>query len=199
MGILDNMDELVEHYVLGLLDAKTAQRVEAAAVNDPRIGELLSGLQAAMAHDAVDNASLPPTALKQNVLQAVQLEVEKERASGRPPLLHSHSTLTDYAKWTGPEHVRPEGSGNMHYIPLDMSDDRQTALVWLEHEEPTEIHTDCVERFLIVEGTCDVTIGQDIHSLIPGNVLTIPMFIEHSVRVTSAIPCKAILQRVLVV
>lgn len=87
----------------------------------------------------------------------------------------------------------------MQYIPLDESDDRQTALVWLEQAEPTEIHTDCVERFLILEGTCDVTIGNELHAMIPGNVITIPMFTEHSVRVTSTMPCKAILQRVMVV
>ena len=87
----------------------------------------------------------------------------------------------------------------MQYITLDESADRQTALVWLEHEEPTETHTDCVERFLILEGTCEVTIGKDVHVMVPGNVITIPMFTDHSVLVTSPIPCKAILQRVMVV
>lgn len=193
------MDELVERYVLGLLDVETAQRVEATAVHDVQVREMLKELQEAMARHASDNAAQPPTALRSHVIQAIQLEVEKERASGRPPLLHNKSTIVDFASWTGAEHVRPEGSGNVHYILLDESDDRQTALVWLEHEEPTEIHTNCVERFLILEGTCDVTIGKELHGLIPGNVITIPMFTEHSVRVTSTIPCKAILQRVMVV
>ena len=199
MASLENMQELVERYVLGLLDAENAQRVEAAAVNDPRIGDMLKGLQEAMTRNAADNATQPPSALKQNVFRAIQMEVEKERASGRPPLLHNKSTVADFANWTGPEHVRPEGSGNLYIEPLDESADRQTALVWLEHGEPTETHTDCVERFLILEGTCDVTIGNEVHGLVPGNVITIPMFTEHSVRVTTTIPCKAILQRVMVV
>ncbi|HQW41052.1 MAG: cupin domain-containing protein [Flavobacteriales bacterium] len=199
MGTIESMDELVERYVLGLLDVETARRVEAAAVHDVQVRDMLKELQEAMAHHASDNATQPPTGLRSHVIQAIQLEVEKERASGRPPLLHHKSTVADFASWIGTDHVRPEGAGNMQYIPLDESDDRQTALVWLEQEEPTEIHTDCVERFLILEGTCDVTIGNELHAMIPGNVITIPMFTEHSVRVTSTMPCKAILQRVMVV
>lgn len=199
MEPVGDMESLVELYVLGLLDTENAQRVEAAAISDPLIGEMLKQLQDTMARHATDNATQAPSGLKKSVLQAVQMEVEKELTSGRPPLLHNRSSLTDFANWAGPEYSKPSGSGNLQVIPLDLSEDRQTALIWLENEEPAETHTNCVERFLILEGTCDVTIGREVHALVPGNVITIPMFTEHSVRVTSTIPCKAILQRVLVV
>jgi mannose-6-phosphate isomerase-like protein (cupin superfamily) len=61
---------------------------------------------------------------------------------------------------------------------------------------PAEIHHDEYERFLIVEGTCDITIEKKVHHLKSGDFLAIPLFANHTVKVTSNIPCKAILQRV---
>ena len=59
-----------------------------------------------------------------------------------------------------------------------------------------EIHTKEYERFLIIEGTCDIKIGDDVFHLKAGDYKEIPLFIEHSLIVTSDIPCKVILQRV---
>jgi mannose-6-phosphate isomerase-like protein (cupin superfamily) len=53
-----------------------------------------------------------------------------------------------------------------------------------------------MEHFLIVEGTCDITIGDKVHHLVPGDYLSIPLYIDHDVKVTSITPCKVILQRV---
>ena len=61
---------------------------------------------------------------------------------------------------------------------------------------PEEIHTNEFERFLIVEGSCDIQIGETVHQLQAGDFLSIPLFENHFVTVTSSIPCKVILQRV---
>ena len=47
-----------------------------------------------------------------------------------------------------------------------------------------------------MEGTCTITIEDEIHQLVPGNVLSIPLYKNHTVVVTSEIPCKVILQRI---
>ena len=59
-----------------------------------------------------------------------------------------------------------------------------------------EVHHDEYEKFLIVEGTCTITIGDEVHNLVPGNFLSIPLYKNHTVTVTSLIPCKIILQRI---
>jgi mannose-6-phosphate isomerase-like protein (cupin superfamily) len=71
-----------------------------------------------------------------------------------------------------------------------------TAIVWLKDYAPAEVHHNEYERFLIVEGSCDIFIGDEMHQLSPGDYLQIPLFADHRVVITSSIPCKVILQRV---
>ena len=61
---------------------------------------------------------------------------------------------------------------------------------------PQEVHDNEYKKFLIVEGTCDIVIGENAHSLVPGDVLEIPLHTTHFGRVTSSMPCKVILQRI---
>ena len=60
---------------------------------------------------------------------------------------------------------------------------------------PAEVHDNEYEKFLIIEGTCDITVDEDVYSLVPGDYFSIPLYKSHNIKVTSTIPCKAILQR----
>ena len=71
-----------------------------------------------------------------------------------------------------------------------------TAIVWIKEMAPEETHTDEYEKFLIIEGTCDIVIEHKVHQLKAGDYFSIPLHANHHVVVTSEIPCKAILQRV---
>jgi mannose-6-phosphate isomerase-like protein (cupin superfamily) len=71
-----------------------------------------------------------------------------------------------------------------------------TAVVWLEHGAPPETHTNELEKFLIVEGTCNIIVDGRDHHLKPGDLFNIPLHLSHTVLVTSSITCKIILQRV---
>lgn len=57
------------------------------------------------------------------------------------------------------------------------------------------MHINELEKFLILEGTCDITIEDEVYSLKAGDFLSIPLYKKHDVRITSLNPCKAILQR----
>lgn len=113
------------------------------------------------------------------------------------PLLNKHSTISDFEQWINRSNMQVSDD----YETLDAkiisaSDEATTLIVWLKHGAPIEVHDKEYEHFLIVEGTCTITIGEEQHNLIPGNYLSIPLFIGHSVEVTSDIACKIILQRV---
>ena len=71
-----------------------------------------------------------------------------------------------------------------------------TAIVWLKDYAPHEVHDNEYERFLIVEGTCDIIVEDEVNQLVPGDYFAIPLHKKHLVKVTSSIPCKVILQRV---
>ena len=71
-----------------------------------------------------------------------------------------------------------------------------TAIVWIKKMAPQEVHHNEIERFLIIEGSCDIFIEDEVYQLKAGDMLSIPLHKPHSLQVTSAIPCKVILQRI---
>ena len=187
----------LEQYVLGGLSLREIRQIQAMVVTDPELRDRVEELQEAVAGMAYDEAVPPPTPLRDSVLSAMEEALEQDRASHSIPMLNSASMREDFAEWLNdPVNIRPTDALDFHLVELEMAEDRQTGLVWVKEGYPAEVHSDCVERILIIEGTCIVDVGGEQFSLSPGDVFTVPMHVEHSVRVTSAGWCKAIIQRV---
>ncbi len=114
-----------------------------------------------------------------------------------PPMLSSNSTVNDYHEWISkPEMTLPDDFKDSYAKIIGANETATTMIVWLTTEAPHEVHHDQFERFLIVEGSCEITIGEDIHNLKSGDYIEIPLHVVHNLTVTSSIPCKVILQRV---
>ncbi len=113
------------------------------------------------------------------------------------PLLNKESKIEDFKNWIDKPNMQlSEDFKSLDAKIISSSPEVTTLIVWLKEGAPIEIHDSEFEHFLIVEGTCTITIGTEKHNLVPGDYLAIPLFIEHNVEVTSTIPCKVILQRV---
>lgn len=85
---------------------------------------------------------------------------------------------------------------NIYAKIIGYTPEATTAIVWLKDYAPHEVHDNEYERFLIVEGTCDIIVEDQVNQLVPGDYFAIPLHKNHLVKVTSSIPCKVILQRV---
>ena len=121
----------------------------------------------------------------------------KGEAPTFPPILNEGSTIADFSQWLERKDlVLPDDFTDFHAKIIGMDSKKTTAIAWLKYGSPSETHTDEYEKFLILEGTCDITIGEKTVSLVPGDYLAIPLHVSHNVRVTSSIPCKVILQRI---
>ena len=92
--------------------------------------------------------------------------------------------------------ILPDNFKDFHAKIIGYTPEMVTAIVWIRNMAPHEVHDDEFEKFLILEGTCDITIGDKVHKMASGDSLSIPLHIDHFVTVTSDIPCKAILQRI---
>ena len=113
------------------------------------------------------------------------------------PTLTKSSKIEDFKFWLDkPELNIHNEDDEIDAKIISASPEVTTMIIWLKNGAPIEIHDKEYEHFLIVEGTCNITIGEEIHPLVPGSYLSIPLFIGHSVEVTSNFPCKIILQRV---
>jgi len=114
------------------------------------------------------------------------------------PELSPSSSIAEYREFFEREDMAaPDDFGNIFAkIISAIPNQLTTALVYLREMAPQETHHDEYERFLILEGTCTITIESENHYLEPGSYLQIPLHKKHHVIVTSPIPCKILLQRV---
>lgn len=189
---IDN--DLIEQYVLGQLDAALSRQVEAAADGDPAVRRTIDELRAGLEHYVRSLEVHPPGGVKERIL-AKLTAADVEPAA--PPVIHEMSTIADYARWlNAPDMVRPANAEDVFFIPFAQNAQGLSAVVWLVHGSPEETHTDLIEKFLVVEGSCEIHMRGRVFPLAVGDVLSIPLHTPHTVRVTSTVPCKVVLQRI---
>lgn len=91
--------------------------------------------------------------------------------------------------------VLPPNADDIYARIIGYTPAATTAIVWIRDRTDYEVHKDEYERFLIVEGTCDIIAGEETHSLMAGDFFAVPLHTPHMLTVTSPGPCKAVLQR----
>lgn len=189
---------LLEAYAIGEISNEHQLLIEKAIQTDPSIKNELKEIELALENYAKAHAVAPdPTVFP--MLLAVKDFTERMQNGEQPkpvPFLSPSSKIEDYEEWiTRDDLQEPSEYDSMHGKIIGSDEEKTTLIVWLKDGAPDETHTDEYEKFLILEGTCDITIGENIHSLKAGDFLAIPLFINHRVEVTSQMRCKVILER----
>jgi quercetin dioxygenase-like cupin family protein len=190
---------ILELYVLGMTTDEEAKEITLLAQSNSAIKTEIDAITTALEIDAVDNAPQLSSTIKPLIMATI--DYTERLTNGEtptfPPLLNEKSTINDYAEWLNRnDMVLPIDADPIHAKIIGFTPEATTILTWLKDGAPLETHTNEYERFLIIEGTCDIIIGETLHSLVPGNYLAIPLHIGHLVKTTSSIPCKIIVQRV---
>lgn len=189
---------LLELYVIGEISPSDALLVEKAMKENEFVRNEISEIELAFQSYATHHAVSAPPTIKPLLFAAVNYTTRLENGEIPviPPSLSEESKISDYSQWLENENMQEPEEYDLMYGSIISSDHHKTTMiVWLKEGAPDEIHTDEIEKFLIVEGTCDIKIGDTIHSLKRGDFLSIPLFISHSVTVTSSTRCKVILER----
>lgn len=190
---------LLELYILGACTEEERRQVQRMADENPEVCRELEVMEQAMEHFARTHALEPNNLIKPIVVSTIDyLERMKQgELPSSPPLLSSTTLASDFASWLNrPDMVLPADAGNIHAKIIGYTPKATTAIIWIRHFTDPEVHHDEQESFLILEGTCHCTVGEIVYTLGPGDYFKVPLHQPHHVRVTSAEPCKAILQRV---
>jgi mannose-6-phosphate isomerase-like protein (cupin superfamily) len=189
---------IIQAYTLGIASDEEAKELEILAERHPEIKIAIQQFSADLEEKAMHGTLKPPTALKTNVLAALDYmdrQMKGEKPSFPPPLT-DNSKIEDYSEWLEkPGMILTEDFDGMFAKLIGHTPEMLTAIVWMQ-EMSTETHTNEIERFLVVEGSCEVTIGANIYNLFPGDMMSIPPGLVHRAITTSKIPCKVILQKV---
>lgn len=189
---------LLEFYVIGDLSDQEISEVENAIDKYPALKEEIRTIELALEKYAQAHAVETAAAAKPMLIAVARYtkRMESGEKPSNPPSITENSTIEDYKEWLDREDLQePDEYDSMHGHIIGATEEKTTLIVWLKDGAPDETHTDEYEKFLVVEGTCDITIGDDVHSLVAGDTLMIPLHINHRVEVTSTIPCKIILER----
>jgi mannose-6-phosphate isomerase-like protein (cupin superfamily) len=190
---------VLELYVLGMTTEEENIEIAELAVENIEIKNEIEAIENALQYTAETVAPEISPATKAMVMATIDYTERLKNGEEYivPPLLNENSKIEDYQTWIDRENMQvSEDYDTIDAKIISASPEAATIIVWLKHGAPIEVHDKEYEHFLIVEGSCTITIGNDVHNLMPGDYLSIPLYIGHSVEVTSELACKIILQRV---
>jgi len=187
----------LELYAIGALPTIEMQQVEAKLLAFPSLRlELLSIEQTLEEYAQLLKVKVNPF-IKSFLSAKINYwdRLESKDVKCLAPVLSKNSKIEDFKLWLDDvDFKEPSIYKLMAGHILDASATRTIFIAWLNDGIPPEIHTEVKEKFLIVEGTCDVTIGENKYALVPGDFIEIPLHIEHYIQVTSDVRCKVILE-----
>ncbi len=189
---------ILEAYVSGSSTIEENDLVEQMAASFSEIQAEIELISDALELYALTNTIIPEPTLKPMLLAAVDFteRMKNGEQPSFPPELNEGSTINDYAKWLNRPDMIAADFNDIHAKIIGYTPHALTAIVWIKDMAPQEVHDDEYEKFLIVEGTCNITIGAKVYQLQPGDYLAIPLYENHFVQVTSSTQCKVILQRI---
>lgn len=200
MGIKEYIESgLLELYVLGNATKKQSAEVEKMASAYPEIAAEIEIICEALNKYAQLIAVVPNPVVKPFLMAVIDYSerIKNGEEISFPPVLTQNSSVEDYGNWLNrTDMCTPVDLSDVYAKIIGNTDTVITAIVWIKELAPQEVHHNEIEKFLIVEGSCDIVIDNEIHQLIAGDFLSIPLYKNHFVRVTSTIPCKVILQRI---
>jgi mannose-6-phosphate isomerase-like protein (cupin superfamily) len=189
---------LLELYVMGQTSDGETVLIEQMATEHPEIKAEIEMISITVETWAMKNAIEPDPTIKPFLMATLRYiaRLEKGELATVAPQLSKESRKEDFSTWLDREDLQLEGELKDFYAHIISGNERgTTAIVWIKNMAPPEEHDKEFERFLILEGSCDIVIEGTPHHLSAGDFMEIPLFKNHHVLVTSETPCKVILQR----
>ena len=189
---------ILEQYVLGITSNSETKQVELMAAADPAIKHQIEMINETLEAYAIEHAIEPNPVIKPFLLATIDYteRLKNGEQVSVPPILNENSTEADYAEWLNRSDMTATETSDIFAKIIGYTPEAITAIVWLKDYAPHEVHDHEYERFLIIEGTCNIIVGDEINELVAGDYFAIPLYKKHMIKVTSSTPCKVILQRV---
>ncbi|MBA3680929.1 MAG: cupin domain-containing protein [Bacteroidetes bacterium] len=190
---------ILEMYVLGLTSVEENKEVEVQAASHPEIKNEIDAIsKALLMYSETTSPAIDPT-LKPMIMATIDYmeRIKNGETPTVPPILNENSKAKDFAPWLDRKDLAlTEEVEDFEIKLIGHQPGEMTAIVWIKDATPYEMHDNEFEKFLILEGTCDIITDTHTLSLVPGDYYSLPLNLGHIVKVTSKTPCKVILQRI---
>jgi mannose-6-phosphate isomerase-like protein (cupin superfamily) len=186
---------ILERHVMGDTSYDEAAEIAQMAAAYPEIQQELKQIEEALGSYAHAIEMNTPSSLRSKVL--AQFEEKKYPSLAEIKSLPSLGENANYDFWQTITQAIPNPSeaplGQLY--PLKAEPDKLTCVIWTSDKILEEHHDDLIEKFLILEGSCDCIIDGVVNHMKPGDYMEIPLHAPHHIQVTSNHMVKGILQR----
>lgn len=190
---------ILDKYVLGQTTQDDSAWIDELKNIHPEIKEEIEAISATIEELAMSDSINPNPSIKPFLMATLDYmkRMENNESPSNPPLLHQDTKITEFETWLQRDDmILPTDADSVYAKIIGNTSEALTAIVWLKEGSPIETHEEEYERFLIVEGTCEIGVEDERFHLSAGDYFQIPLHKKHFVKVTSTIPCKVVLQRV---
>lgn len=167
-----------------------------------------SFLSAEQAEDALvqyaqAHALTPPAGLKDSIMERIRLLNAQQSAQqaldlNNLPFLDASSNWLEWQAAVA-DIQPPDEYEDIHMHTLESNEKRDLFVIWVKQFVPEEVHHDLLESFMILEGSCECYITNEVGEtrtvrLGAGEFITMQLGETHDIHITSEKPAKAILQ-----
>ena len=189
---------ILELYVLGMLTPEEIAEVQSMSLIHAEVRNEIEAISEALIRDAEATTAAPHPAIKPFLMAVIDYteRLQSGEQPAFPPSLNEQSAPADFSEWLQREDmVLTADFEEMYAKIIGYTPQMTTAIAWIKTMAPHEVHDNEYEKFLILEGTCEIIVENKVNKLKAGDYFAIPLHAGHRVVVTSDIPCKVILQR----
>ena len=189
---------ILESYVLGTTTSEESREVEQMAAANAEVKAELDAISKAMEAYAQANAVAPNPTIKPFLLAFIDYteRMQNGEPASFPPIMNESTKTEDFDLWLNRADMQQPSNFDEYYAKIiSYTPEMITAITWIKNIAPDEAHHDEHEKFLILEGTCDIIVEDKVYQMVAGDFFAVPLYKNHVIKVTSKIPCKVILQR----
>ena len=153
---------ILEMYVMGMTNTEETLQVNEMALKHEEIRLEIEEISKALEINAAKKTFGPSETVKPYLMAVIDY-TERLKAGETmtfPPILTKESKIIDFEEWTSRiDMVLTDDFDNMYAKLIGHNPEATTVISWIKVYSPIETHTAELERFLILEGSCDITIG----------------------------------------
>ena len=154
---------ILEQFVLGIASAEECKEIELLAASDMAVMQEIEAISLALETYAKAHPVDPNPVMKPFLMATIDYteRLKNGEPYTEPPLLNENSKLTDYTSWLERSDMKTTDNAAVFAKIIGYTAQAITAIVWLKDYAPHEVHDDEYEKFLIVEGTCDIIVEDE--------------------------------------
>ncbi len=163
----------------------------------------LDKTEAALLDFAMAHVQMPPLSMRDKILGKIQ-KLNKQTQNRQQISLDAVPLLMPESNWldwqAAVAHILPpDDYDGIHLEPIREDATVQIFVAFVKEHIEEEVHTDLMESFILLEGTCECLINQGSETarvvhMREGDRIEFQLGEIHDIYITSARPAKAILQ-----